>query len=106
MKTPNPQPVVVSTICSMCGLDWQLHGEKPTTEDCIRLLKAELANRPPTVITIPTVYPYPVYPNPTPYWYTTYNDNTLNDGHSVVVTNTTSCLAPGLATAIPVEVAA
>lgn len=38
-----PQPVVVRTVCSECGLDWDGHGDKPTFADCIRLLKAEVA---------------------------------------------------------------
>ncbi len=64
-----PQPVVVTTICSECGLAWEAHGDKPTTSDCIRLLKAELAKR-PTVTVRPWIqpYPYPVYPS-YPYWY-------------------------------------
>jgi len=59
-QSVTPKPVVVTTICSECGLAWDAHGEKPTTSDCIRLLKAELAKR-PTVQ--PYVYPtYPQYP--------------------------------------------
>lgn len=41
-----PQPVVVKILCSLCDLDWPAHGDKPTTEDCIRLLKQELSRRP------------------------------------------------------------
>lgn len=65
-----PEPVAVTTICSVCGLSWSDHGKEPTTDDCIRLLKAELANRPLTV-PVPQPYPYPV-PAPRPYvrpWY-------------------------------------
>ena len=110
VPTTQPKPVIVSQVCSMCGLDWERHGEKPTTEDCIRLLKAELASRPVT-ITIPSVYPYPVVPGaaPYPWWYTIWNgnSNTLNDGHSVICTNTTSSvLAPALASSTPEPVAA
>lgn len=55
-----PSPVPVVTVCSVCGLDWASHGADPTTEDCIRLLKAELARRPVTVpIPMPTPYPVP-----------------------------------------------
>jgi hypothetical protein len=43
---PMPEPVIVKTICSLCDEPWELHGDKPTTLDCIRLLKA----RPTTVI--------------------------------------------------------
>ena len=99
MKPTTPKPVVVTTICSECGLAWESHGDKPTTSDCIRLLKSELVKRPaPMVITYPT---YPAYP-----WYqwsytqgisntipctTTYNtcDNTLNDGHTITVNTMT-----------------
>lgn len=42
-KTSKPQPVATVTVCSICELDWDLHGENPTTDDCIRLLKSELA---------------------------------------------------------------
>lgn len=54
-----PTPVAVTTICSVCGLDWTLHGEDATTDDCIKLLKAELAKRPAVR---PYAYPMPVYP--------------------------------------------
>ena len=42
-----PKPVVQTTICSDCGLDWTLH-KKATSSECIRLLKDALAKRPPT----------------------------------------------------------
>jgi hypothetical protein len=41
-----PYPVVVTTICSLCGLPWDDHGDKPTAEDCVRLLLVELAKTP------------------------------------------------------------
>lgn len=67
-KQARPAPVVVTTVCSMCGLDWQRHGSDPTTEDCIRLLKMELAHRPVT-ITLPVPYAQPVvYPTPVRPW--------------------------------------
>lgn len=37
---PKPEPVVVSTVCSECGMKWEDHGPKPTLADCVRLLKA------------------------------------------------------------------
>lgn len=43
MKKPEPIPTLVS--CSVCGLSWDAHGEKPTLLDCVELLKAELAKR-------------------------------------------------------------
>ena len=48
-KALKPEPVAVETVCSVCGLDWGSHGENPTAEDCIRLLKVE-AERPPIII--------------------------------------------------------
>ena len=67
-----PKPVVVTTICSLCGLDWERHGESPTTEDCIRLLKAELASRPGPTIVLRERYPYTPYVPPVilpqPWW--------------------------------------
>lgn len=68
-KKTTPSPVAVTTICSVCGLGWEAHGLDPSTDDCIKLLKAALASRPmyrgywyqqPTVT-------YPAYPNPTPW---------------------------------------
>lgn len=69
MPTNTPKPVVVTTICSLCGLDWERHGAEPTTEDCIRLLKAELASRPMPTLVIRDRYPY-VQPwiAPSPWW--------------------------------------
>lgn len=68
-KAPTPQPVVVTTICSECGIDWARHGKDPTTADCIRLLKQDLAlaqaYRPPVVVPAP----YPVYPMVRPWRY-------------------------------------
>ena len=45
---PGPEPVVTATVCSLCGLAWEKHGDKPTKDDCIRLLKAKLASGPTT----------------------------------------------------------
>lgn len=65
-KPTKPEPVVIQTICSMCQLDWAAHGEDPTTEDCIRLLKVELAmaKRRVVINQPPVVYPPPgrLYP--------------------------------------------
>lgn len=50
----------------MCGLPWSDHGRDPNTDDCIRLLKAELAKR---VQYVPIQVPVPC-PRPTrPWWY-------------------------------------
>src|ERR1035441_5059779 len=67
-KTPiKPEPVAVTTICSVCGLSWLSHGKDPTTEDCIRLLKDALASRP---ISAPRPYAIPYRPW---YWEEWYN---------------------------------
>lgn len=58
-----PTPVPVSTVCSVCGLDWERHGAEPSIETCVRLLREELATRPSRVVTpntYPGVYPWPV----------------------------------------------
>lgn len=68
MKPTTPKPVVVTTICSECGLAWEAHDDKPTTSDCIRLLKIELAKRPSGITIQPYVYPYVVQPYVYP-WY-------------------------------------
>lgn len=67
-----PTPRVVTEVCDLCGLDWRLHGDNPTTETCIKLLAAEvrrlesqLALRP---ISFPVPYPQP-YPVPRPWPY-------------------------------------
>lgn len=69
-----PTPVHTNTICSVCGLDWDRHGEKPTPETCIELLQADLAReKQRTGPSLP--YPYPVpypaaprYPHPSIPW--------------------------------------
>ena len=40
--TIKPEPVPTKIVCSVCGLDWGDHGEKPTLATCIELLKDEL----------------------------------------------------------------
>jgi hypothetical protein len=93
-----PKPVPVSQVCSECGLDWGLHGEKPTLDDCVRLLRAELATRPlwnnwpPYYVPYPQPYPqvpwtvpYPITYSPTTTWGTggiqgTTNVNLLSSG--------------------------
>lgn len=44
---PQPQPVPKQVICSVCGLAWPEHGYTPTLATCVKLLKKELAKRPP-----------------------------------------------------------
>lgn len=72
-----PQPVVVKVLCSLCDLDWTLHGDKPTTEDCIRLLKQELSRRP---------HPY-VYRQPYPYQVTYGAGHDFNIATNGISTN-------------------
>ena len=43
MKKPTPTPIPSAHKCSVCDLDWKRHGEKPTLEKCVELLKAECA---------------------------------------------------------------
>lgn len=48
-KRPKPEPVVVNTVCSLCGEPWGQHREEDgevSTLECIRLLKAKLVFRP------------------------------------------------------------
>jgi len=82
-ETATPKPRVVSEVCSLCGLDWKLHGKKPTTETCIKLLldevsalNAQLAVRRPYSFPVPYPQPYPVPIRPWyPYWSGTYLSN-------------------------------
>ena len=50
-----PEPKPTHVVCTVCGLAWDAHesafpakGKKPavTLDDCVRVLKAELAKRP------------------------------------------------------------
>lgn len=59
-RTPKPAPVVVTTICSICGENWSMHQEvdgEVSTLECVRLLKAKLAARP--YFTYPSYYSTP-----------------------------------------------
>jgi hypothetical protein len=61
-----PEPVPKQLCCSVCGMPWQPHKQRPgrtksgaavnvaspTLEDCVRVLKAELARRPSYAIPI------------------------------------------------------
>lgn len=102
-KSITPKPVVVKTICSMCDLDWEDHGDNPTTEDCIRLLKAEVAKKSSGC----THYHYPwywqyqqIYPSVITSgttWQSNYNtnnlSNTLDDGHAYTVNYATPAIS-------------
>ena len=43
-----PKPVVVTTICSLCGLDWERHGAEPTTPSRMNGLSVGSMTRPVT----------------------------------------------------------
>ena len=45
-----PKPIVVEQVCSICDLDWELHPDNPSSEDCVELLKKELDRPLPTTI--------------------------------------------------------
>lgn len=64
MSKKKPQPISVETVCSECGLMWVLHGSDPTTDDCVRLLKAELqvARAEKAIYPYPLTYPERVFP--------------------------------------------
>lgn len=96
-KTPQvPEPVAVTTVCSMCGLDWKLHGKTPTTEDCIRLLKLELARRPHYVPPVIIPQPYPVVPYRPPYqpWWGTTSGGSYQTVNCSTATPTVSSRSP------------
>lgn len=89
-KAPaSPEPVVKSTVCSLCEFAWDLHGDNPTTDDCIRLLKAEMQRMKIMERSGPIVpyypqpakrYPDPGWPRPNgPIWYADHH--TLNIGY-------------------------
>ena len=63
-----PTPVVVTEVCSLCGLDWRRHGKNPTSEKCIELLLAEVRALNAQLAVRPISYPVP-YPQPYPVPY-------------------------------------
>jgi hypothetical protein len=77
-----PQPRVVSEVCTLCGLDWKRHGEKPTSEDCVKLLLEEVRALQGQLASCPYLQPYivpqpiPVYPRPwpLPWWQSTWGN--------------------------------
>lgn len=76
-RNPKPAPVVVETRCSLCDLPWEDHSDDPTTADCIRLLKAQLAVR-PTVVYVDRWYPH-YAPTITPApWYSSGDTFTID----------------------------
>ncbi len=83
-----PQPVAVTVICSLCDQPWDAHGEKPSQDDCVRLLKAALAAKSPTpVIVYRDRYPYwqqPVYGGSFSTSPLSYTINASNTSGSVI----------------------
>lgn len=82
-----PQPVVVHTVCSLCDEPWEAHGDKPTTADCIRLLKERAQRAEASRWSQPYwVEPY-VYPRQ--WWQEPYS-YTLCDTSGTTTTTTTT----------------
>lgn len=89
MAAKKPAPKVTKEVCTLCGLDWDKHGDSPTTDTCVELLlgeirslNAQLAHRP--LIGRPIIQPIYPYPNPyvppvpsRPYWGTTTGTNSM-----------------------------
>ena len=74
-----PHPIPNRRVCSECGLDWQLHPDKPRRRDCIKLLRE--AKR-PWKAPRPWVYTFRHDIDNT--WYTTYTataSSSLQDLH-------------------------
>lgn len=84
-----PKPVPTDLECSLCGLPWDDHGENPTAETCIALLRAELAKVPaysPPII----IRPYPQNPQ---WWWETHP--IMSDGVTQInLTSTGSSTGP------------
>jgi hypothetical protein len=99
-KPQKPHAVVVKTICSMCGLDWNDHGEDAAAEDCIRLLKAEVARK-----SASPVYWYFPYQGtwPTPWWYSTTVGTTTLNGYVTTAGNSYTAYHQGGQAAIDVH---
>ena len=75
-----PEPVVTSQACSLCGLDWNRHGDKPTAETCITLLRADLAARPIAPYWLPSTW------EPKPWWQNPIISYTSSTGTSATLT--------------------
>lgn len=96
---PKPRAKVVAQVCTLCGLDWELHGPDPDAAGCVKLLLDEVARLRLTQLTRPAVigYPVPVKPWPVPYypqWYSQLASSTGGIAASSRVTNAASYAAP------------
>lgn len=87
-----PEPVVVSEVCSLCGLAWGRHGDKPTAEKCIELLKADLATRP----YVPTI----TWKEPPQWWQQPVVSYGMSTGNSTSLTLITGDDEPPEAVAV------
>lgn len=63
-RTVVPTPVVTAQVCSVCGLSWDDHGDEPTVETCVGLLKSalEAARRAPWITVERTTPTTPITP--------------------------------------------
>lgn len=93
-----PTAVPRDLICSVCGLEWSRHSKTPKVDECIELLKRDLAaekarTKPyPYVPYIPYVpYPRPVYPTYPNWW---YGSSSGTDTTPITVTWNTSTTLP------------
>lgn len=100
-----PTPKHIVTVCSICELPWQNHGEDPTLETCVRLLAAELKKRSTPGWVTPTGYwcyrcsSY-VYPGHICYrpWTITYTTNTGQSSQLVNAVSQLKCQLSSSAT--------
>lgn len=51
-KPIKPEPISKHSVCSACDQPWDAHGDEPTLETCVKLLKAELAKPRPYPMTL------------------------------------------------------
>lgn len=95
-----PTPKVVSEVCSLCGLDWALHGKAPTAETCVKLLldevsalNARLAHRP---FVLDRPYIIPSIPRPYyPHWYTSWQVSSAGRTPAAAAARYANGIAPG-----------
>lgn len=101
-----PKPKIVSQVCSVCGLDWELHGEEPTTETCVKLLLDEIAiaNKALAASRNINIYPPMVVPYRTYYppWYQG-NTWTVSGGTMVSASSAVSTISNAIGKPTPVK---
>jgi len=92
-----PKAVTTVQVCSLCGLDWKRHGENPTTDDCIALLRADLAAAERRPVYIPYARPIPwspYWPYYAPVWGGNSAGRAVSSGGTITISNTS--LTPSL----------